>query len=44
MEAQKDEEKREGECQSKRLPGSLAGIWAMSYPRRQHDAVGRGGF
>lgn len=44
MEAQKDVEMREGECQHERLPGSLANILATSYLRRQHDAVERGGF
>lgn len=39
MESQKDVEKREGGCQSKRLPDSLASILATSYLGRQHDAV-----
>lgn len=39
MEAQKDAEKREGECQSERLPDLLASILATSYLGRQHDAV-----
>lgn len=41
MEAQKDVERREGECQSERLPDSLASILAALDVRRQHDVVGR---
>lgn len=39
MESQKDAERREGGCQSERLPDPLAGSLATSYLGRQHDAV-----
>ena len=39
MESQKDVERREGGCQRRRLPGSLASILATSHLGRQHDAV-----
>lgn len=39
MECQKVVEKGEGECQSERLPDSLASILATSYLGRQHDTV-----
>lgn len=39
MESQKDVERREGGCQSERLPDSLAGTLATSYLGRQHDTV-----